>query len=712
MTLKIEDLSSENTEIELISTSEALRETFGTYEVQGIIMGISKIFNMISKVIFYCDECSKLNELTFPYPESRISYSDKRCKTCNKFIKNDPNPDFKKAVIVELQDTETFNDIDILPVFLFDKNTVGIRVGETVIVKGDIRILKNNKKRYFTYLYAKSIQYLNREDLTLTKLDVEANKRFVSLKGQNNVIDELVSLFDPSIVGYEQVKKGLLYSAVNTSNEISNKSQRLHGVLIGDPGLAKTQLLKRATELVPGSSKESAQHSSGRTLTAIVDKSDDNTFLRLGAIPMARGAICGLNELSRMHFEDQAQLLDVMEEGEFTINKHGIHARIRSPTTILASANPINKSKWKDSDKVDLNEFPILEPIIDRCDLIFVFKSRKTKEEIDEFADKLSKVEDKKDKGKIPDYTIFLMKYIRYAKQFNPILKEEARIMLTEFYKEISIRDFGSPRILITLFKLAKAISRLKLKNIVDENDAKETMDFYNVMLLDFQKSVVLSQSPKEIAYNECISLLVEIKNIGGITFEELIEKVCKKNGQIANYLGYNNNKQLRIRNNKKVRNIYEMLLNHTNIKLMQEKPVVLQWRCDPCDPCDPTKKEKKLNSDTFSGSEDKIEPNNDYNKSRIYEGNNEITPNNTNDNQYDKSKELENNHKTNSKATAHGSHRSHDETRLWKCYYCPIEFNTREKYEKHYINNHPGMPVRPYQKWIKTMKEDGVNRV
>lgn len=603
---------------ELVSVSGALRKQFGTVKVRGTLIGMSKLFNVISKVAFYCENCQKLVEIEFTLEEFNIPKFERKCNLCNKFSKNAVNYEYKSAVIGELQDLDTFNEMDRLPVILFDNNTEGIRIGESVIIKGDIRII-NNKKGFFTYLYAESIEYLNREDFTLTKLDIESIKRFVQIN-KMNIIDKLVSMLDFSIVGYEHVKKGILCSTVNTSTKIS-KSEHLDELLIGDPGLAKTKLIKRATELVPASSIESSQYSSGKSITAIVEKADDNMFLRLGAIPKARGAICGLNELARMSIEDQALLLDVMQEREFTINKHGIHARIQAPTTIIASANPINRSTWKDNDKVDLNEFSILEPIIDRFDLIFVFKKRKSEKEIDEFVDKLSEIEDKKDKGRLPNYTPFLIKYIQYAKQINPILTEEARTMLKEFYKKISTKGFGSPRVLITLFNLAKAIARLKLKEIVDETDARETMDFYNIMLVDFQKSVVVSQSPREIAYKECVIILEQYKEFEGIHLEELITMTCQRNKQIGNYFEYGK-KSFKIENNKKVRNILEMLLNHSKIKRVQEKPIVLRWLSDPTDLSDPLSKDKnqkqtaeeeQKNSESRSVKSDRSDNNEEY---------------------------------------------------------------------------------------------------
>ena len=127
---------------------------------------------------------------------------------------------------------------------------------------------------------------------------------------------------------------------------------------------------------------------------------------------------------------------------------------------------------------------------------------------------------------------------------------------------------------MITLAKIAKAIARLKLKEIVDESDAKEVMEFYNIMLVDFQKNVSLSQSPTEIAYHECVTMLKDL-DFGGITLEELFEKICEKNKQLAIYFK-SSRKSLKIENNKKIRRVYEGVLNHSNVKRIKEKQEVM----------------------------------------------------------------------------------------------------------------------------------------
>ena len=114
---------------------------------------------------------------------------------------------------------------------------------------------------------------------------------------------------------------------MRASTNTDETQKKIHVLIIGDPGLAKSAMLRKSIELVPNSRYESAENSSGKSLTAIVEKEDESHILRTGPIPAPKGAICALNELGRMSFEDQKHLLSIMQEQSFTINKHGINAR-------------------------------------------------------------------------------------------------------------------------------------------------------------------------------------------------------------------------------------------------------------------------------------------------------------------------------------------------------------------------------------------------
>jgi len=571
------------TKIELISISRALREHSGRFSIKGTITSLSKLFKMISGFRGYCDKCQKLNEIVLPEPVANVKTENRKCPDCKKPMSN-LNYDYCNAVIVELQDLETFNDLERLSVYLFDKHTENIRVGENILVYGQIQIEESSGKKLFPIFYAESIQYDKNDKTNLTQLDIEAIKRFTNKHG-SQIIDVLVSMFDNAIIGYEHVKRGMLLTAVNSNGDNHNSNQRrerINSLLVGGPGLAKSKLLKSVTRLVPNSRYESGgRNSSGKSLTAIVVKEEENYVLRLGPIPLAKNAICAINEFGRTDFEDQSHFLDVMEEGEFTINKYGINASIKSPTTIIASANPVNNSTWKEDETIDLNEIPALKPIIDRIDLIFVFRPRKNENAVRDYAYTKTGFESKR----IPDYSNYIVKHIEYAKRFNPTISDEAQQMLNEYFIKIMIQgNFGSNRILDTLLRLSKAFARLKLKNIVDADDAREVIEFYNNILQQYQQAVSVPVNPRDVTFSECLKILREIEI--AISLDELLKQACQNNNYIKRYLTLRN-KSLRLTDNRKVRAIYEMLLNHTNVKRVQEKPVVLQWLYDTHDTYD-----------------------------------------------------------------------------------------------------------------------------
>ena len=191
----------------------------------------------------------------------------------------------------------------------------------------------------------------------------------------------MVDLFDKSIIGNNIAKESLLYGLVSAGNDLQeikkNRTRiRINVLLAGNPGLGKTSLLKKAVSLIQNGRYESVQHSTAKSLTAIVSKEDEQLVLRLGSISTAKGSVCGLNEIGTMMPDDQNHLLDIMEEGEFTINKHGFHSKILSPTAIFATSNLT--SQFNGNYEFDAQPFqyplPIQRQLLDRFDLIVILK--------------------------------------------------------------------------------------------------------------------------------------------------------------------------------------------------------------------------------------------------------------------------------------------------------------------------------------------------
>lgn len=173
-----------------------------------------------------------------------------------------------------------------------------------------------------------------------------------------------------------------------------------------------------------------------------------------------------------------------MEEGEFTINKYGINAKIKSPTVIMASANPYgstNNNSFDNQERINLDQIPLIKSVIDRFDLVFVVKDSTDESESREYVTKKMNLVTEK----TLDYYLFLQKYIAYAKQFEPTLNEESQILIEEYYVNLvkssnnNNNKFRSRRCLDTLIRLVKSFAKLKLKNIVEQEDVKEALEFW-----------------------------------------------------------------------------------------------------------------------------------------------------------------------------------------------------------------------------------------
>jgi replicative DNA helicase Mcm len=171
----------------------------------------------------------------------------------------------------------------------------------------------------------------------------------------------------------------------------------------------------------------------------------------------------------------------------------------------------------------------------------------------------------------LPNYLQYLRKYIEYSKRFDPILSEEAENMLKEYYINVALQ-YGSPRVLESVTIIARMIARLKLKHVVDAEDAYEAQQIYNVVLQQLQQMINVVTDPSDEAYNTCLDILRNWDH--AMQFEELVKMACDRNIRVKSYLG----NKYKLQDNKKLRSILEKLRNHSQVVVISQKPVVLKW--------------------------------------------------------------------------------------------------------------------------------------
>jgi len=117
----------------------------------------------------------------------------------------------------------------------------------------------------------------------------------------------------------------------------------IHVLLIGDPGIAKSQLLRYIVKCSPRAIYTSGQSSTsaGLTATAVKDEFGEGRWtLEAGALVLADKGIAAVDEMDKMQKEDRSALHEAMEQQSISVAKAGITATLKSRCALLGAANP------------------------------------------------------------------------------------------------------------------------------------------------------------------------------------------------------------------------------------------------------------------------------------------------------------------------------------------------------------------------------------
>ncbi|KAJ3385823.1 hypothetical protein HDU84_002005 [Entophlyctis sp. JEL0112] len=326
-------------------------------------------------------------------------------------------------------------------------------------------------------------------------------EEILQLAARPNVYELLARSVAPSIYGMEDVKKGALLQLFGGTNKGD-----INVLVVGDPGVSKSQLLKYVHMLAPRGIYTSGKGSSAVGLTAYITRDPDTRQLVLesGALVLSDGGVCCIDEFDKMTDYTRSVLHEVMEQQTISVAKAGIITTLNARTSILASANPIN-SKFDEKLSV-VENVNLPPPLVSRFDLLFLVLDRPNENEDRILANYLTGLymDDSAQQNSVETVGRELFtKYISYAREkVNPVITEEAGKKLVEYY--LLLRNLGNTnsyalaqrnnekvitattRQLESMIRLSEAHAKMRLRASVDVEDVEEA---YRLMVTALKQS-------------------------------------------------------------------------------------------------------------------------------------------------------------------------------------------------------------------------------
>lgn len=410
---------------------------------------------------------------------------------------------------------------------LVNKHLPGQRVVVNIIPVVHSEVKRNRKTPMFDIIYHMVSSEHESTPFTEIKITDEDRETILEISSRSDLLQLMQRSIAPSIYAtgvMHYVKRSLALQLFGGVSRLNQDSTRLRGdihiLLMGDPGVAKSQLLIYMSKLSPRGMYATGGGVSGAGLTAAAVRDDfsggGRFALEAGVLPLSDRGLAAIDEFDKISEEDRRTMHPAMEQQRLDISKGGVKATLNTRCSILAAANPTQGrfSKRGPNESVihSFKETGLPPALASRFDIIWMLRDEARVEDDERIARHILEVRTRGiSEAKIDEameYDIreaeeglifatgydesehltieFLRKYIAYAKRnIHPDLSVDAKALILEYYtneRQSFNRDdqYGevdvipiTPRALEALIRLTEAHARMFLRGVANADDAK-----------------------------------------------------------------------------------------------------------------------------------------------------------------------------------------------------------------------------------------------
>ncbi|KAJ8625033.1 hypothetical protein MRB53_033563 [Persea americana] len=453
-------------------------------------------------------ECRKCKHVFKVYPELETGNSirlptscpSKRSKPCEGL-----NFQFVEGSIIchdyqEIKIQESTQVLGVgsiprsIPIILKDDLVDMVKAGDDVIVTGVLSAkwspdLKDVRCDLDPILIANHVRRTNeiKSDIDIPEDVVQKFKQFWSdfneapLKGRNAILRGIC----PQVFGLFTVKLAVALTLIGGVQHVDASGTKVRGeshlLLVGDPGTGKSQFLKFAAKLSNRSVITTGLGSTSAGLTVTAVKDGGEWMLEAGALVLADGGLCCIDEFDSMREHDRATIHEAMEQQTISIAKAGLVTTLSTRTIVFGATNP--KGQYDPNQSLSVNT-TLSGPLLSRFDIVLVLLDTKNPEWDAIVSSHILKEQEEPERGKgdedlsnvwpLPT----LRRYIHYVKRyFKPVLTKEAKRIISNYYqlqRRSATQNAArtTVRMLESLIRLAQAHARLMFRNEVTRLDA------------------------------------------------------------------------------------------------------------------------------------------------------------------------------------------------------------------------------------------------